>query len=124
MVASELLNYKNWVVVGDVINQSKYAYRILDKLKSKGFKVVGVHPKKEGEGVYKSLKDVPFQIEVIDLCINPALGLEILKEAKSLIINKVLIQPGAESEEILNYCRENNIIAIEDCALVQLSGMK
>ncbi|WP_102399290.1 CoA-binding protein [Haloimpatiens massiliensis] len=123
MVASELLNYKNWVVVGDVINQSKYAYKILDKLRNKGFNAVGIHPKKEGEGVYKSLKDVPFQIEVIDLCINPALGIEILKEAKTLIINKVLIQPGAESEEIINYCKENNIIAIEDCALVQLSNM-
>lgn len=123
MVARELLNYKNWVVVGDVINQSKYAYRILEKLKSSGFNVVGMHPKKGGEEIYKSLKDVPFQIEVIDLCINPVLGMEILKEAKSLIINKILIQPGAESEEILNYCRENNIIAIEDCALVQLSNM-
>lgn len=33
------------------------------------------------------------------------------------------VQPGAESEEILTYCRENNINVIENCALVQLRSL-
>mgnify|MGYP003297504316 CR=1 FL=1 len=64
-----------------------------------------------------------FDIDVIDLCINPKLGLEFIKEAKELGIKNVLIQPGAESDEILEYCKENNINAIEDCALVQLRSI-
>ena len=43
-----------------------------------------------------------------------------MKEAEELGIKYVLIQPGAESNEILNYCKENSITAFEDCALVQL----
>ena len=124
MNAQELLNYKNWVVVGDVLNPSKYAHRILNSLSKAGFNTEGVKPNDKSGELYKSLKEVPYSIDVIDLCINSALGINIVKEASQLKINKVLIQPGAESEEILEYCRNNNITAIEGCALVELSHYK
>lgn len=119
MEARELIKEKNWVVIGDVTNTTKYAYKILEKLKLKGHVVAGVHPK-EGEGVYKTLKEIPYKIDAIDLCINPKLGLEFIKEAKNIGINKILIQPGAESPDIIDYCNENNIVAIQGCALVEL----
>ena len=119
--ASEFLDYKNWVVVGDVLNPSKYAYKILNSLKKDGFNVVGVNPSAENEEVYSSLGDVPYKVEVLDLCINPYKGIKILQEAEQLKINKVLIQPGAGSPEILSFCKENGIQAIEGCALVELS---
>ena len=122
MDIKELIKINNWVVIGDVGNESKYAYKILNKFKEKGYIVSGVHPK-GGNEIYKSLKEVPYKINAIDLCINSKLGLEYLKEAKNLGIEKVLIQPGAESEEILNYCKENNLNAIENCALVQLNSL-
>lgn len=122
MDIKELIKINNWVVIGDVGNESKYAYKILNKFKEKGYIVSGVHPK-GGNEIYKSLKEVPYKINAIDLCINSKLGLEYLKEAKNLGIKNVLIQPGAESEEILNYCKENNLNAIENCALVQLNSL-
>lgn len=124
MQAQELLNYKNWVVVGDVLNSSKYAYRILSSLKNENFIVEGVNPKDTTGGAYNSLKDISYKIDVIDLCINPLTGLNIVKEAKELGLDKVLIQPGAESEDIIDYCNNNGITAIEGCALVELSYYK
>lgn len=120
MLAKDFLNFKNWCVIGDVGNDKKYAYKILNKLKENEYNVVGVSLK-GGENIFKSLSEVPYNIEVIDLCINPIKGIEFIKEAKALEINKVLIQPGAESEEILNFCKENGICSIEGCALVELS---
>ena len=122
MDIKELIIKNNWVVIGDVNNKEKYAYKILEKFKEKGYTVVGVHPK-GGEGVYKSLKEIPFKINAIDLCINSKLGIEYLKEANELDIKNVLIQPGAESEEILEYCKKNNINAIGNCALAQLRSV-
>lgn len=120
MGTKDFLTFKNWCVVGDVGNEKKYAYKILNKLNEKGYNVVGVSLK-GGENIFKSLSEVPYNIAVIDLCINPVKGIEFIKEAKSLGINKVLIQPGAESEEILNFCKENGICSIEGCVLVELS---
>ncbi|MBU3161326.1 CoA-binding protein [Clostridium frigoris] len=121
MKANELLNYNNWVVVGDVLNPSKYACKILNSLKTYGFNVVGVNPSIENKGVYNTLSDVPYKIEVLNLCINPYKGIKIIKEAYALKIERVLIQPGAESLEILEFCSINGIHAIEGCTLVELS---
>lgn len=120
MNIEELIKLKNWVVIGDVSNDTKYANKILNKFKLKGYMVSGVHPK-GGKGIYTNLKEVPYNIEAIDLCINAKYGIEFLKEAKELGIKNVLIQPGAESDEILKYCKENSINAIENCALIQLN---
>ena len=122
MDIKELIKLRNWVVIGDVSNESKYAYKILNKFNENEYKVSGVHPK-GGEGIYKTIKEVPHNIDAIDLCINAKLGIEYIKEAKELGIKNVLIQPGAESDEILRYCKENGINAIENCALVQLRSI-
>jgi uncharacterized protein len=121
MKAHELLNYKNWVVVGDVLNTSKYASRIQAALKAADFNTAGVNPRDTTETIYKTLKDVPYKIEVVDLCINPITGLKIVEEAAELGIDKLLIQPGAESVDIIKYCKDNGITAIEGCALVELN---
>jgi len=115
--ANELLDYKNWVVVGDALNPSKYAFKILNSLKREGFNVVGVNSLIGNEGGYKSLSDIQYKVEVLDLCINPYKGIKILQEAHELKIDKILIQPGAESPEILSFCKANRMQAIEGCAL-------
>ncbi|WP_055669911.1 CoA-binding protein [Desnuesiella massiliensis] len=124
MEAKELMKYKNWAVAGDVLNSSKYAYKILNRLTEAGYNVRGVNPKDDQGAVCKSLKEVPFEVEVLDLCIHPSKGIDIVKQAKGLGIKNVLIQPGAESEDILSFCRENEITAIEGCALVELSRLE
>lgn len=121
MEPKELLDYNNWVVIGNVLNPSKYAYKVLGALEQNDFNVKGIYPKDTTGEALKSLKEVPYKVDVIDLCINPIEGIKLIKEAKELGIDKVLIQPGAESREILNYCKENGITPIENCALVLLS---
>ena len=121
MNAKEMIkNYNQWVVIGDVCNESKYAHKILEKFKSKGYRVVGVHPK-GGEGTFKELEVIPFDTDAIDLCINPVSGFKYIKELPILGIKNVLIQPGAESDEIIKFCEENEINVVKDCALVQLN---
>lgn len=120
MTGKEMIYLKNWAVIGDVANSTKYAARILALFNEKGYEASGVHPR-GGDNIYKTLAEVPHDIEAIDLCINPIAGLEYMKEAKALNIKYVLIQPGAESKEIIKYCKENDITAIRDCALIRLA---
>jgi len=114
--------YKNWAVVGDVLNPNKYANKIYERFKARGYTVFGVNPRDTKGTIYNNLSSIDDKIEAIDLCINSIQGLEIIKEAKLLGINKVLIQPGAASGDILEFCRNNGIIAIEGCALVYFSN--
>lgn len=123
MNLNEMIKLKNWAVVGDVNNKGKYAYKILALFKECGYNVVGVHPR-GGKGIFTSLKAVDIPIEAIDLCINSFEGIKIVKEAKELGIMNILVQPGAESEEIIRYCEDTGINLIRNCALIQLRNLK
>ena len=129
MESKEFLNYTNWIVAGDILNKEKYASKIYEALEKSGKQVVGINPNYKaqnistnGKKVYKSLMEVPYSIDVINLCINPQLGIKLMKEAIKLNINMVLIQPGAESSEIRQFCKANEMIAIEGCALIDISS--
>jgi uncharacterized protein len=129
MNSKDFLQFSNWVVAGDVLNKEKYASKIYEALERAGKMVVGINPNykaenisSQGKKVYKSLREVPYNIDVINLCVNPKTGMDIIREAMDLHIANVLIQPGAESKEILETCRDYDIVAIEGCALVDISS--
>lgn len=123
MDASKLISgFNRWVVIGDVANKDKYASKILQKFKKSGYTAEGVHPK-GGDNIYKTLGEVPYEIEAIDLCINSVQGIKYVMEAKKVGIKNILIQPGAESEEIISYCKTNGMTAIQGCALIELGRL-
>ncbi len=114
MELKEIMQLQNFVVVGNTLNEDKIAYKIKHKLLNSGYKVQCVGKE------LKSLNDVTFEIECLDLCINPTVGLNLLKE-NNKHIKIVVIQPGAESEEIILFLKQNNIDYIEGCLLVGLN---
>lgn len=124
MAAHEFMKYKNWVVCGTVSRQDKYAYRILHALKDKGFTVEGYHPIPEVDpGAYHAFKKLPFVPDVLDLVISPSLGLDVVKAAHEAGIHRVMAQPGARSEEIEKWCKDNGMQYVEACALIEINKM-
>ena len=109
----DVMKFKNIVVVGNTLNEEKYAYKIKAELINNDYNVLAVGKE------LKSINDVNFDIDVLDLCINPNVGLELLKENKKAI-KVVVIQPGAESEEIKEFLNDNNIQFLEACLLIGL----
>lgn len=117
MELKEIMAQKSFVVVGDTVNEAKYAYKIKNELLKKGYTVYAVGKE------LASLNEVPGEVDIIDLCIHPAKGIKLLKENKRSV-KGVLIQPGAESEEIIAFLQDQDIPYLEGCALVGLSLYK
>ena len=117
MNLKEIMQLNNFVVVGDTLNKEKYAYKIKQQLIENNYQVESVGKE------LNSINEVNFDIDVLDLCIHPAKGIKLLKENNKKI-KSVVIQPGAESEEIINYLKENKIDYIEGCLLVGLKLYK
>lgn len=105
----DVMKYKHFCVVGDTNNEEKYAYKIKNTLINKNYIIDEVN--KEG-----SLNNV-VKLEVINLCINPVLGLKLLKECKKEF-EIILIQPGALNEELQEYLENNKIPYLQGCSLV------
>ena len=113
MDLKEVMRQKNFAVVGDTLNEEKYAYKIKKQLIGKGYKVFSVGKE------LTSLNDISEEIDIIDLCIHPVKGLKLLQECTKTF-KCILIQPGAESKEILSYLQDNKIPYIAGCILVGL----
>lgn len=114
MKMDEIMKQKVFAVVGDTLNPNKYACIIKNRLLESGYQAYGVYKE------IPSLNDIDEEIDIIDLCINPIKGLEIMKENKKKF-KCIVIQPGAESEELLNYLTQQKMDYIEGCILVGIS---
>ncbi|MGI6721464.1 MAG: CoA-binding protein [Anaerovoracaceae bacterium] len=117
MDLKDVMDQKNFVVVGDTLNKDKYAHKIKRKMIKNGYRVSAVGKE------LASINDVEGDIDVIDLCINPVRGLQLMKECKK-DFKTVVIQPGAENDELTDYFKANDIPYMEGCLLVGLKQYK
>jgi len=114
MELPQIMKEKVFAVAGDTLNEEKYACKIKKGLEEHGYKAYGVGKE------LTSFNEIPEEIDIIDLCINAVKGLKLLQECKKSF-KCIVIQPGAESEELLAYLNEKNLPYIQGCLLVGLS---
>jgi predicted CoA-binding protein len=73
-----------WAVVGLSTNTFRPAYGVARFLQTVGKRIVPVHPRAEtvhGETGYRSLADIPFDVDVVDVFVNSNRAGEIADEA-------------------------------------------
>ncbi|WP_345986501.1 CoA-binding protein [Sulfurimonas sp. HSL-1656] len=66
---------KTIAVLGLSPDESKDSHRVAKYLKEAGFKIVPVYPKEDeilGEKVYRSLAEIPFPVDMVDIFRKPA----------------------------------------------------
>lgn len=114
MDLKEIMQQHTFAVAGDTLNEEKYAYKIKHGLLDRGYRVYSVGKELE------TFNDIPDEIDIVDLCINPIKGLKLIQECKKTF-KCIVIQPGAESDELLAYLNEHKLPYIQGCLLVGLS---
>ena len=108
----DFLAQKVFAVVGASSNEQKYGNIIFKNLVSRGYKVYPVNPRLDvldGVKAYPSVSAIPEKVDVVDVVVPPKMTEELVKECKKLGITRVWIQPGAESDAAVKYCKENGI---------------
>ncbi|MEC9490041.1 MAG: CoA-binding protein [Halanaerobiales bacterium] len=117
------MELKNWAVVGATTKENRFGYKIPKKLKENDYTVYPVNPKFEevaGLKCYDNLSSIDNQIDVVDLVVNPELGIKIMEEVNKLGIKYVWLQPGTRSQEIRDFAAKNDIELVEDCIYASL----
>ena len=120
-LVKDFLKQKRFAVAGSFRNESKYAYRILKTLKEKGYEVYPINPYlKEVEGLtcYPSVKDIHGSVDVVDIVTPPQVTEKIVAECKEKGISRVWIQPGAESQTAIKFCKDNSIEVVYNLCLM------
>lgn len=118
---SVVLRQRSWAVVGDVLNPNKAASRIVARLESQGRPVALVNPRDKTGKCFPSLAAAvqAGAVDAVDLVISPALGVGVVEDMWRLGIRYLFVQPGADSERVLQRARELGLVVETGCVLIQ-----
>ncbi|MGB4204296.1 MAG: CoA-binding protein [Bacteroidales bacterium] len=122
------LNYKRIAVGGVSRNRDKYGNIVFRKLLKYGYQVFPVNKNTdeiEGHKCYRSIDDLPQNIDALVLVTPPEQSLELIRQANGLGIKNFWLQEGAENQEIIDFGKANDLNIITGyCIMVQLKRMK
>ena len=108
-------------VVGASSDRRKFGNRALRAFKPEGYTVVPVNPNEpevEGMKTYATVLDVPHAIDMATVYVPPEIGITLLPHFEKKGIPEIWINPGAESDELLDDARRRNLNVIAACSII------
>ncbi len=108
-------------VVGASKDRAKYGNKAVRAYLQQGYDVYPVHPKEaeiEGLKVYRSVKDVPVALDRITVYLPPPVAIQILPDLAAKGAKELFINPGSESDELVEKARALGLKPLLACSLV------
>lgn len=108
-------------VVGASSNRRKYGNRAVRAFLRQGYTVVPVNPHEsevEELRAYASVLDVPGPIDMASFYVPPEIGERLIDEVARKEIPEVWLNPGAESDALIERARRLSIRPIVACSIV------
>ncbi|WP_428934153.1 CoA-binding protein [Streptomyces sp. ACT015] len=113
-----------WAVVGLSANPDRAAYGVARVLQRYGKRIVPVHPKAEtvhGERGYRSLAEIPFNVDVVDVFVNSALAGAVADEAVAKGADAVWFQLGVVDTAAFERTRAAGLAMVMDrCPAIEI----
>ena len=120
----DFLNQKIWAVVGASTNTDKYGYKVYAKLKESNYIVMPVNPNIEsieGDRCYPTIESLPQRPDVVSVIVPPNVTEDIIYNCIKAEVQKVWMQPGADSPEAIRVAENNGLQVIHHrCVLIEL----
>ena len=117
---------KTIAVVGISSNPNRTSRMIADFLIRKGYNVVGVNPGKpkiEGIEVFANLKDIPFEIDIIDVFRKPEDIPQIIPDVLAVNPKVLWLQLGIRNDNAVEPVVEKGIKTVQDRCIKIEHGM-
>jgi predicted CoA-binding protein len=108
-------------VIGASNDRSKFGNKAVRAYLRRGYGVYPVNPKAETiEGLtsYRSVLDVPAALDRVTVYVPPAVGIRLLDEIAAKGANEVWLNPGAESDELLERAAQLGLKPIVACSIL------
>src|SRR5262245_17854813 len=108
-------------VIGASSNREKYGNKALRAWIARGYTVYPINPNEnevEGIPTFASVTDVPNAIDQATLYVPPEVGIRVLEDVHQKGIQKIFVNPGAGSPELMERAAILGIEAIEACSII------
>ena len=119
----EYMNNAKVAILGASNKTDRYSYKALNMLLENGHEVFPVHPVLESindQRVYPSLMDIDDPIHTLTVYVGPRRITPLIPEILKLKPQRVILNPGTESEELKTALENAGIPYMEACTLVLL----
>jgi uncharacterized protein len=117
-----LRDHKTLAVVGLSSDPSRPSYRVSRYMQEHGYRIIPVNPSEQevlGERAYPTLRDIPEQVEFVDVFRRPEFCAEIAREAAEVGAKVLWLQAGIISDEARAIAERAGIAYVEDdCVMV------
>ena len=111
-------NTKTIAIAGLSPDSDKASNMVAVYLQNAGFKIVPVYPKEEtilGEKVYRSISEIPFKIDMVDIFRKPDAIAQIVDEAiKRGDVDTVWFQLGLVNNEAASKAKEAGLKVVQN----------
>ena len=108
-------------IIGASSNPQKFGNRAVRAFRRQGYTVIPINPNEpevEGLKTYASVLDVPGPIDMASIYLPPHVGERVIEEVAKKQIPEVWINPGAESDALIEKARALNLRPIIACSIV------
>ncbi len=121
-------NFKNKyiAVVGVSAEPEKYGHKIFRDLLDSGYNVVGINLKGGeilGQKIYPQLKDLPIVSDLVIIVVPPAATAKIVDECHELGVKNIWMQPGTESDEVINKAKSYGMNVTARACFMKRNGI-
>jgi len=114
---------KTVAIVGASADRKKFSNKSVRAHARQGWAVYPINPnggEVEGLTAYTSLTAVPAKVHRVSLYLPPAIGVKILPEIAAAKPDEFFVNPGAESDELIEAARQVGLEPILACSIVDV----
>jgi predicted CoA-binding protein len=112
---------KTVAVVGASSDRHKFGNKALRAYRDEGYDVIPINPNEpevEGLKTYPSVLDVPGPIDIATVYVQPHTAMKLLDEFEQKGIPEVWINPGAETDEMIDTAHHRKTKVIFACSIL------
>jgi predicted CoA-binding protein len=114
---------KTVVVIGASNDRTKFGNKAVRAYQQEGYTVYPVNLKDaevEGLPAYKSIRDVPGRPDVVSVYLPPIATFKALHDIAAKGCDELWLNPGTESDEVLEEAARLNLNVVQACSIVGL----
>lgn len=109
-------------IIGASQDRNKFGNKAVRVFADKGYKVYPIHPKLseiEGHKTYSSILQVPEkEFDMVSFYLPPQVGLKVIEEVAKVKCKEVWLNPGSESDELVEKAESLGLTVIQACSIV------
>jgi predicted CoA-binding protein len=112
-----VLGLKTWAIVGLGNNPERAAFGVSKLLQDKGHRIIPVYPRAEivhGEVGYKTLAEIPVEVDVVDCFVNSNLVGKVVDEAIAIGAKAVWLQLDVIDQAAIERAKKAGLYTVMD----------